>query len=235
MIKNNTPYLGKIRLKFEKYPHYSSGSNKLNKVHLNLGFTKLVSRIYPNRTENGWQIDPVKVSLIEKYTEGFIREHKFGPNLEYTLQNCFVTADGFAVGDIEQAWWYFNNGMTVCEEYPRGVAKVWRTAKSDKTVVSGTDGLEGYYGYSHRGGQLFKIGDRVFDPSYEPIRKDYSYQDWDMLNAKLHEANALRQKAGETETATLRDVTPFRLRGKQTIHTLDQALEAAIEISKYLS
>ena len=44
MIKNHTPYLGKIYLKFEKDPYYT-GNTKLNKVHLNLGFTKLVSRI----------------------------------------------------------------------------------------------------------------------------------------------------------------------------------------------
>jgi len=34
MIKNTTPYIGKIRLKFEKYPEYT-GKDKLNKIHLN--------------------------------------------------------------------------------------------------------------------------------------------------------------------------------------------------------
>ena len=33
MIKNTTPYIGKIRLKFEKYPEYT-GKSKLNKIHL---------------------------------------------------------------------------------------------------------------------------------------------------------------------------------------------------------
>ena len=50
LIKNTTPYLGKLVLKFEKYPHYSgSKSGVLNKVHLNLGFTKLVSRMIPKQ------------------------------------------------------------------------------------------------------------------------------------------------------------------------------------------
>ena len=35
--------LKELRLKFERFPHYSSGNDKLNKVHLNLGFTKLVN------------------------------------------------------------------------------------------------------------------------------------------------------------------------------------------------
>ena len=55
MIKNTTPYIGKIRLKFEKFPYYT-GKSKLNTIHLDLGFTKLVSRITPIRTgESGDQ------------------------------------------------------------------------------------------------------------------------------------------------------------------------------------
>ena len=54
LIKNRTPYLGKMILKFEKYPHYSSSQDgKLNKVHLNLGFTKLVSRFIPKQVMDG--------------------------------------------------------------------------------------------------------------------------------------------------------------------------------------
>ena len=32
-MKNTTPYIGKLKLKFEKYPNYT-GRSKLNKVHL---------------------------------------------------------------------------------------------------------------------------------------------------------------------------------------------------------
>jgi hypothetical protein len=46
LIKNETPYLGKLKLKLEKYPHYSGGdSGKLNNIHLKLGFTKLLRRL----------------------------------------------------------------------------------------------------------------------------------------------------------------------------------------------
>jgi len=38
MITNETPYIGKIKLKFEKFPYYrGSNSGILNKVHLDLG------------------------------------------------------------------------------------------------------------------------------------------------------------------------------------------------------
>lgn len=76
MVKNTTPYLGKIRLKFEKYPEYT-GKDKLNKVHLDLGFTKLVSRITPYIDTSGWLINPECKFLIEKYTGGIIK-NEFG-------------------------------------------------------------------------------------------------------------------------------------------------------------
>ena len=109
MIKNNTPYIGKIKLKFEKYPEYTGGSF-LNKVHLNLGFTKLVSRIYPTRTKSdGFKVDPYKVELINKFTGGKISAHTFGdewgePNI---LLNSFSSQSGVYIGDITQGWWYF--------------------------------------------------------------------------------------------------------------------------------
>ena len=90
MIKNETPYIGKIKLKFEKFPHYSgSQSGMLNKIHLDLGFTKLVSRMYPNQVMEGGpsNIDPKKIELIEKYTGGIIGTHKWGDNDEFVLEN----------------------------------------------------------------------------------------------------------------------------------------------------
>ncbi len=65
MIKNETPYIGKIKLKFEKFPHYrGSQSGMLNKVHLNLGFTKLVSRMYPNQTLEGGALAPGEIEKM---------------------------------------------------------------------------------------------------------------------------------------------------------------------------
>ena len=116
LIKNTTPYLGKLVLKFEKYPHYSgSQSGVLNKVHLNLGFTKLVSRMIPRQVMEGGpsNIDPEKIELINEYTGGVIGTHKFGNEGEYTLENSYLTVDGQYIGDIKTAWWYFQNGIEV--------------------------------------------------------------------------------------------------------------------------
>jgi len=240
-IKNQTPYKGKLKLKFEKYPHYSNRKNKLNKVHLNLGFTKLVSRIKINdiKTDDGFEleIDPVKLELIQMYTDGKIGEHKFGPNNEHTLHNSFLSQDGTYIGGIGEAWWYFKNGMTVCDEYPRGVAIVWRTSRWDKTVVSGIDGVKGYYGYSHRGGHLFQIGDRLFEENYVPKKEDYPEEEW---NEYVKKFTKTYQKGDEFDQEWLFSdgivsIIPFKRRGKKVVENLSDALQAAINMSKYLS
>ena len=240
LIKNTTPYLGKLVLKFEKYPHYSgSQSGVLNKVHLNLGFTKLVSRMIPRQVMEGGpsNIDPEKIELIEKYTGGVIGTHKFGNEGEYTLENSFLTVDGQYIGDIKTAWWYFQNGMTVCEDYPHGVGVVWNTAKSDKTLVSGQDGVKGYYGYTHRGGSIFKIGDRLFEEEYIPVVEDYDKKEFDKYWKKYKKSYKMGDDFDKKYIYGdgIKAVMPFNRRGKEVIKNWEQAKQAAINMSKYLS
>lgn len=240
LIKNTTPYLGKLFLKFEKHPYYTSSQDgKLNKVHLNLGFTKLVSRMKPKQVMEGGpsNIDPKKIELIEKYTGGVIGTHKFGNDGEYVLENSFLTEDGQYIGDINTAWWYFQNGMTVCEDYPHGVAVVWNTSKFDKTLVSGQDGIKGYYGYTHRGGSTFKIGDRLFEEDYDPVVEDYDRKEFEKYWEKYVKQHS---KADDVDRKWIygdgiKAVMPFNQRGKEVIKNWEQAKEAAINVSKYLS
>jgi hypothetical protein len=232
MIENRTPYLGKIKIKFEKDPYYS-GSSILNKIHINLGFTRVVSRMYPKRSkDSGYLIDPNKLMLIEKYTGGKIGEYhvdKGEPKDEFTLYNSFLSKDGVYIDDIKRAWWYYMNNMTVCNKYPSGVAGV---NNKDRTE------LIGYYGYTHRGGQSFKIGDKIFDENYIPKEKDYPDWEWaGFESARLVSENKQIQDGwiknfGETDIA---DYIPFVRRGKKTIKTLDEAMEAAHNMSMYLS
>lgn len=240
LIKNTTPYLGKLFLKFEKHPYYTSSQDgKLNKVHLNLGFTKLVSRMKPKQVMEGGpsNIDPKKIELIEKYTGGVIGIHKFGNDDEYVLENSFLTEDGQYIGDINTAWWYFQNGMTVCEDYPHGVAVVWNTSKFDKTLVSGQDGIKGYYGYTHRGGSTFKIGDRLFEEDYDPVVEDYDRKEFEKYWKKYVKQHS---KADDVDRKWIygngiKAVMPFNIRGKKVIKNWEQAKQAAINMSKYLS
>jgi hypothetical protein len=71
----------------------------------------------------------------------------------------------------------------VNDEYPHGVAAV--IAKD----TYGTDKpeIEGMYGYTQRGGQLFKIGDRLFDCKYTPVKEDYPEEEWIEYEIKFNE------------------------------------------------
>lgn len=237
LVKNRTPYLGKMILKFERHPYYTSSMyGKLNKVHLNLGFTKLVSRMKPKQVMEGYSnIDPKKIELINQYTGGVIGTHKWGDDDEYDLENSFMTKDGKYIGNIDTAWWYFQNAMTVCEEYPQGVAIVWNTTKC-KTLVSAQT-IKGYRGYTHRGGATFKIGDRLFDEDYMPVVDDYDRKEfegyWKKYVREYSRADRFSKKSIYGDG--IKSVIPFNRRGKQVIEDWNQAREAAINMSKYLS
>jgi hypothetical protein len=230
MIKNTTPYIGKIRLKFEKYPEYT-GKSKLNKIHLNLGFTKLVSRITPYRDTSGWLINPECKYLINRHTGGIINNHAFGNTIqekrEQQLPNSFLAKDGSYVGDIERGWWYYKNKMKVCEQYPHGVAERYDDEGN----------LIGYHGYTHRGGQTFKMGDRLFDASYKPKKEDYEEWEWIGWEYKYLE---LYGKSDELDKKWMREsgisyVIPYKKRGKKVIENFEECLQAAINMSKDLS
>ena len=230
MIKNTTPYIGKIRLKFEKHPEYR-GKDKLNKIHLDLGFTKLVSRITPQQDLNGWLINPECIYLIQKYTGGMIANHNFGTTIqqkrEYKLPNSFLAKDGSYVGDIERGWWYYKNKMKVCDKYPHGVAELYDDEGN----------LIGYHGYSHRGGQTFKIGDRLFDASYKPKEEDYEEWEWAGWKLKFDESYSKGDELDRRwmDNSGIGYVIPFKKRGKKVIENMDECLQAAINMSKDLS
>lgn len=250
-IKNTTPYVGHLKLKFEKHPHYTGGGNGiLNKVHLNLGFTKLVSRMIPYRNEDGWVVNSECTKLITKYTGGKIGTHTFHDG-EHKLPNSFMANDGTYIGNIETGWWYYNNNLYVCKEYPNGVAIKLKSYNPKITLVNyiedkyenfvteqiENDNIEGYYGYTHRGGALFKIGDRVFDNYYLPTKSDYTQKEWDdyyeEFKKSLKKADELNKDWITVDG--IASVIPFNKRGKKVIENWRDMLEAAINLSKYLS
>jgi hypothetical protein len=255
IIENRTPYLGKMILKFEKNPYYSSSMDgKLNKVHLNLGFTKLVTRFIPNQVMTGHSnIDPKKVELIEKYTGGVIGTHKWGDNDndEFVLEDSFLTKDGKYIGNIDTAWFYYTNNLYVCREYPHGVALklkdyvpyiIFHNTLKDEyenfvTEQIENDNVKGYYGYTHRGGGLFKIGDRLFDEEYSPVVEDYDekeFKKWWKKYTKLYKKGDDFDKKWIYNDG-IKSVIPFNKRGKHMIKNWEDARTAAINMSKYLS
>ncbi len=251
-IKNTTPYVGRLKFKFEKHPHYTGGGNGiLNKVHLDLGFTKLVSRMIPYNSLDGWVVNSQSTKLITNYTGGKIGTHKFGNDGEHVLDNSFLANDGTYIGNIETGWWYYKNKFYVCEEYPHGVAiklktyspviklKNYIADKYDSFITEQieNDNVEGYYGYTHRGGSLFKIGDRMFDNYYLPAASDYTEEEWKEFNSKFQKSikNADEFDMTHIYNEGIVSVIPFNKRGKKVIENWKEAREAAIAMSKYLS
>ncbi|CAB4219037.1 hypothetical protein UFOVP1604_120 [uncultured Caudovirales phage] len=229
MIKNRTPYLGKIRLKFEKFPHYS-GKDKLNKVHLNLGFTKLVSRITPFRDFKGWIVNPECIKLIEENTGLKIKTHTIdhhGQEDEFVLYHSSIHPDGHYVGSIEEGWWYYTNKLRATKgSHPH---TAWHKEKKQ------------WVGYSHRASQSFGKGDKLFTEDWTiPVEDLLSYDSYYMKHIdKFYEEVERWAKTGATDDLTLAkwatEYIPFRRRGSKTIHSYEQAYEAAVNFAKYVS
>ena len=252
IIKNQTPYVGKTRLKFEKHPHYSSGEGgMLNKVHVNLGFTKLVSRIVPKRNLDGYIMDPEKIESINRWTWGKIGDHRNDKG-DFNLTNSFLAQDGSYIGGVKEGWRYYKNNLIVCREYPCGVAIKLKTYAPDNMMKNSikdpyenyvteqieNDNVVGYYGYTHRGGQTFKIGDRLFQEDYKPKKEDYPEKEW----AKYEKAfwKSLANAEDDLDRKWMNEsgisyVIPFKMRGPKIIESWDEARQAAINMSKYLS
>lgn len=231
LIKNQTPYLGKIRLKFERFPHYS-GQTKLNKIHLDLGFTKLVSRIRPERDFEGWVVNPECIKQIESCTGLKVGVHTFGPDNEYTLPNSCMNPDGVYVGSIEEGWWYYNSGL--------------RATKGSHPHTAWSKKAKQWIGYSHRASCAFGKGDKLFDPAWKPAEQDlpqykqfYSkYLDEYYKECEEWAKSTSDHKANEEEMTLAGwavNHIPFRLRGSKTIHSYEDAYKAAVNFAKYVS
>jgi len=185
------------------------------------------------------QATEFKTKRIIENTGGIIKDYILPDYLgtkderDFTLPNSFISKSEKYIGDYATAWWFFKNKMVVCEDYPHGVAKIVDSYKKDSTI--------GFYGFSHRGGCLFKIGDKLFDENYTPQEQDYTKTQWSTMNKDYEEliAKETIDHAGMSDawvrgSFPLSSVFPFNLRGNKTIKNWDDAKQAAMNMSAYL-
>ena len=181
----------------------------------------------------GKEITQDEIQEIERLTGGKIGTHTFGPNNEHTLENSFLSPDGIYIGSMDEARWYVKNQMMVDEDYPHGVAAVItpETYGTDNPVI------EGMYGYTHRGGTMFKIGDRLFDEKYKPVKEDYEEEQWNEWEKRFNELYEGEDELGKRwmDADGISYVIPFKLRGPKLIETMEDAFTAAKNMSNYLS
>jgi hypothetical protein len=251
MIKNNTVYNGKIKLMFDKYPEWSGGGSYLNKIHLNLGFTKLVSRIHVNqfKEDESLELDTRKyrqecIDKINNYTGGKIGNHYFdnGRGGKHCLVG-FLDMDGNYLGDVSTGWWYYKNKMIVNKYYPHGTAIRLKDFYHDGRINSNdyiSDEMvldfeiEGIYGFSHRGGTLFRIGDKIFDANWRPSEEELKSMDYKKMIESFDELNEGFDNSGYSIKDKIVESMPFTKRGGETIKNWDDAKLAAKNLSKYL-
>lgn len=178
----------------------------------------------------GVEVTDYKTKKINSLTGGMIGEFRLPDYPEDTfddgvLRHSFLSKKGDYIGDYGRGWWYVKWGLKVCDEHPIGVAEQWDNGK-----------LVGYCGYSHRGACVFVVGDRLFDERYEPIKEDYDEAQWKEWEKEFLDK---RENGDDFDREMIYDnissVIPFKMRGKKEILTLEDAMLAAINLSKYLS
>jgi hypothetical protein len=174
------------------------------------------------------KITDFKTKRINSLTGGIISDYKiqdYPADIgDGVLRNSFTTKSGLYIGDYATGWWYVKKKLKVCEDYPHGAAEFYED-----------DNLVGYYGYTHRGGCLFKVGDRLFDEKYQPVKEDYKDDQWDKWEAEFNEKY---KNADDFDREHIYDnisaIIPFNMRGRE-IKNLSESKQAAINLSKYLS
>jgi hypothetical protein len=228
-VKNDTPYLGRLVLRFEKNTDYKSTKKGfLNKIHLDFKFFKLVTRLIPEINDNKLMPDPDKVALIEKYTGGIIVERRVKEkelNDILLTKHNFLTKDKRMVGDIFTAWDYFKNQMVIVEENPKGVALVYKDRKPYEYIV--LDDKEKI---------SVKIGDRIFDENYMSSMANFKRDEWKKWYKKYirdyYRADEKNKKRIKEEGII--KYIPYNMRGIKKIKTLEEAKITAINIIKQI-
>ena len=192
-----------------------------------------------------------EIAVIEEATGGKISTHEWwvvkGVNENFTtnvkpsheediiyhgvLENSFLSQGNVYIDNFSRAKWYHKHRLKVYEPYPNGVAEAYNE----------TGELEGYCGYTHRGACILRLGDRLFDESYEPKEEDYTQEEWTKWQTEYNDS--LEEAKAEGNQFWINDITndgisgviPFKQRGSKIIETFEEAAQAAINLSKYLS
>ena len=200
---------GKLYVTIEKYSSNTCCGGKRDRL-----FKKLLT------------IGKYKLVIREKDITGL---NSFG-NKRFNdfLSTNNITKEAFSVSDILNMP-FLLNGDT------------WKLTERCGVVFNETK--QKYYGFTHRGGCMFGIGDMLFDIDHENI---YKYYENKKLRWKL--IKTILQYHFKNDTFMFQDIfedncighgiktiVPFKQRGSKVIETLEEAKQAAINMSEYLN
>lgn len=249
LIKNVTPYMGKLKLTITRDPEWINAYSVLNKIHFDFGFFKVASRMYPNRVDKKWQPREECIAMINRYTGGKVMNYNTGSEdnvimADMILENSFLGPNGIYMGDLRDGWWFYENNWHVTERKPHGVALVLLESYSDIELENGINAINypedifnfkflkcnyirGFVGFSHRAACEFTIGDQLFDETWNITPSHPQYKKYLEMSLRLTER-------GDGETYEITESMPYKERGFRTIRTWEDAEQSAINFSNYV-
>jgi len=224
-VKNNTPYLGKLVLRIEKEPDYeNTKKGVLNEIHLNFGIFKLVTRLIPNIVNDGWELNPNTVPLIEKYTSCNVEETWITDNnIESNYRRGYILTKknkGY-VCDLKKGWWFYKNGIKISEEFPNCVGFKYENKE-----------FKGYYLFLKDFELFIGIGDKIFEKDYRPSKSFHDPKKWKIWYGKykkdLKKVNKETKKRLKKEGII--EYLPIQERGRYIIKNKEDAFIAVKNI-----
>ena len=229
-VKNYTPYVGKLVLKFEKNSDYNSISQGyLNKIHLSFFSWKLSSRLIPNIVEKSLELKTDIIVFIEKYTNCVLHRYIkktdevdggyiFSYNLLYDKQHYW--------GDLDFGWWMVKNQIIVSNELPQNVAFRYKDRKIIGSLIKVRDK------------KIFlDIGDRIFDEKYQPSSVDFEKKEWEVWAKKYKEdfISANNEDKIKIRKEGIKRYLPIQKMGRFEIKTKEDLLLSSKNIAKFIS
>jgi len=229
-IKRRSFYVGDLYFTIStESPYFRSGNDVLNKVHFKFLGVYFASRLKKRQTSNGFRRDAKLIKIFESTCGVKVGKYRVSDSSQnsyddWILPDAVTTVlDTRFVGTLDDCYWMLEKSVVVCNEFP-------------SAGYSMKDNM--WIGWSHRAKAGFKIGDRLFDETYKPLRTDYTQKDWDSWYKKWQ--RSLSNAASELDRKWIEEdgishVIPFKQRGPKIIETMAEAKQAAINFSKYVS
>ncbi len=229
-VKNDTPYEGRLILKFEKSPDYNSiNKGYLNKIHLRFFSWKLSSRLIPNIVEKSLELKSDTIAIVEKYTNCVLHRYIkktdevddgyiFSYNLLYDKQHYW--------GDLDFGWWMVKNQIIVSNELPMNVAFRYKNRQIIGTLIKVNDKKV-----------FLDIGDKIFDEKYQPSSIDFEKKEWEVWAKKYKEdfTRANKEDKIKIRKEGLKRYLPVQKMGRFEIKTKEDLLLSSKNITKFLS
>lgn len=174
-----------------------------------------------------------KISLRKKNITGYTNkgiarlDSVFGKN-SYRMEGLSVFKRGKTTSE--------NNNVYHILDFPFILNPKYEFISCKNSQVMYSKKVHKYYGFSHRGGAFFGIGDMLFDINNENIRLYYENKQFrkeyiECLKKYINDGYDFE----DVVNSGIKHIVPFKCRGRKIIEDMQEAYVAACNFAKYLS